>query len=79
MMERVASRPIDDSDIGIRLSFAVEIELCSWLKQHVGDPRHRDRRVHPSSPLRKRSCRDAVEVVADAMFGGVPKPDSTAW
>ena len=78
MMERVAAGPIDDSDIGVRLSFAVEIELCPWLKQHVGDPRHWDRRVHLFS-LRRRSCRDAVEVVADAMFGGVPKPDSTAW
>ena len=42
MMERVATRPVDQSDVGVGEPLTVEVELLARVKQHVGDARHRD-------------------------------------
>ena len=42
MMERVAARPIDQLDVGIRVARAIEFIFGARRQQHVGNARHRN-------------------------------------
>ena len=50
MVKRIASRPVDQTDVGIMQQLTVELIGFSRVQQHIGQPRHRDNAVHRILP-----------------------------
>ena len=50
MMKRIASRPVNQTDVGIAQLLTVELIGFSRVQQHIGQPRHRDNAIHRILP-----------------------------
>src|SRR4051812_9308094 len=52
MMERIATAPVDQANVGQRDRLAVERERLAWVEQQIGNARRRD--IGPGSILQTR-------------------------
>src|SRR5688572_28613989 len=56
-MKRVAAEPVDELDVRVSKTLAVEIVRLARIEQHVAQPRDRNERLHRVLPLLQERAR----------------------
>lgn len=78
MMKRIASRPVDQTDVGIMQLLTVELIGFSRVQQHIGQPRHRDDAVHRILPGGQARAGKRFSHRARQVGTGIAKPEAAA-
>src|SRR5437868_14397520 len=79
VVEWISARPIDEANVRIHISFAIELERLPGLQEHVCDSRYRNRALRRIGAARHFRRRQINARVADAVDRAVTKRETAAW
>ena len=77
LVERIATAPVHQADIGVREVLAVELVCGAGVEQHVGEACHRDEGFDGVLAHRGLGQRNAARRTPDAVTGAIAKTKTT--